>query len=140
MERSLDRYAPYALSLLRIAVALTFVSHGTIKLFSFPVPAGNLGAFDAFSLRWFAAMIELVGGVLLLGGLFTRVTAFVCSGFAAFAFFIGPATRGSIVPMLNTGEAPYLFCFIFLYFACAGGGAWSLDALRAGQHGDAAAR
>jgi putative oxidoreductase len=87
------------------------------------------GAYLAFSLIWFAGVIELIAGALLLLGLFTRIAAFILSGELAFAYFIGHAPKG-FYPLTNGGESAVLFCFIFLYLAAAGGGAWSLDALR----------
>ena len=77
---------------------------------------------------WFAALFEFIGGTLLLLGLFTGPVAFILSGEMAFAYFIDHAPRG-FFPLLNRGELAVLFCFVFLYLACAGGGAWSLDAL-----------
>jgi len=82
-----------------------------------------------FSLIWFAGMIELIAGALLLLGLFTRIAAFILSGEMAFAHFIGHAPKG-FYPLTNGGESAVLFCFIFLCLAAAEGGAWSLDALR----------
>ena len=78
-----------------------------------------------------AGIIELVGSLLLLAGLFTRPAAFVLSGELAFAYFIGHASKGNVLsPMLNGGESAVLFCFVFLFLAAAGAGAWSLDARR----------
>ncbi len=128
IDRLLAPFAPQMLSVLRIAVALTFVSHGTVKLWGFPTPPTARTAPALFSLFWFSGAIELIGGTLLLVGLLTRPVAFLCSGFAAFAYFISTAPRGVFIPMWNGGEAAYLFCFIFLYLAVAGGGPWSLDA------------
>ena len=84
---------------------------------------------ETFSLLWFAAVIETVGGVLLLLGLFTRPVAFVLAGEMAFAYFIGHAPR-NFFPALNGGDAAILYCFVFLYRAAAGGGVWSLDHTR----------
>jgi putative oxidoreductase len=93
-----------------------------------------------FSLPWFAGALELMGGVLLLIGLCTAPVAFVLSGLMAFAYFLGHAPK-AFFPLLNGGNNAILFCFVFLYFACAGGGAWSLDALlRRGSAGAAAQR
>jgi len=84
------------------------------------------------SLIGFAGILELFGGALLLLGLFTRPVAFVLSGLLAFAYFIGHASKGFVLsPMLNGGESAVLFCFVFLFMAAAGGGAWGIDALRA---------
>ena len=85
-----------------------------------------------FSLLGLAGAIEIIGGLLILVGLFTRVTAFVCSGEMAFAYFIGHAHR-ALFPLQNMGELPILYCFIFLYLAAAGAGPWSVDAVRHGR-------
>ena len=120
-------WTPRVLSIVRIVVALLIIEHGTQKLFGFPVPSAN-GTPTAFSLIWYAAVLEFAGGLLLLGGLATRLTAFVLSGEMAFAYWIAHAPR-SPFPVANGGDAAILFCFIFLFFAAAGGGAWSLDRL-----------
>ena len=76
-----------------------------------------------------AGVLELGGGLLILIGLFTRPVAFILSGFMAVAYFMAHAPQG-FYPLLNQGELAVLFCFVFLYFSVAGGGAWSLDAAR----------
>jgi putative oxidoreductase len=121
-------WAPRALALLRIVAALLFIEHGTQKLFGFP-PADR-ALPDVFTLLWFAAVLELVGGLLILVGLFTRPVAFLLSGEMAFAYWIAHAPQ-SFFPALNGGDASILFCFIFLYLAAAGAGAFSLDGLLA---------
>ena len=118
-------WAPRLLSVLRIMSALIFLAHGTQKLLGFP-PHPNPPAM--FSLSWSAGLIELVGGVLLALGLWTRPVAFILSGEMAFAYFLAHAPR-SFFPVLNGGDAAILYCFVFLYMAAAGGGPWSLDAL-----------
>lgn len=122
-------WAPLILSLLRIVAALLFIEHGTVKLFGFPHIEGFAGP-PLVSLLGLAAIIETVGGLLLLLGLFTRITAFVLAGEMAVAYFMAHAPRG-FFPILNGGEGAILFCWIFLYLAAAGGGAWSLDRARA---------
>ena len=127
-------FSPYLLSVLRIMTALLLLQHPTAKFFKFP----HVAMFDnlqLFSLSGIAGMIELVGGILLLLGLFTRPVAFILSGELAFAYFIGHAPRG-FFPLTNGGEPAVLFCFIFLYLAAAGGGAWSIDALRRSKSND----
>ncbi|MGE3158722.1 MAG: DoxX family protein [Xanthobacteraceae bacterium] len=119
-----ERYAPYVLSIVRIVAALLFLEHGTSRLFGWPSP---LPSPALFSMYWFAGAIELVGGILLALGLFTRCAAFIMSGEMAFAYFISHAPN-SFFPILNRGDASILYCFIFLYIAFAGGGLWSLDA------------
>ncbi len=118
-------WAPRLLSVLRIITAFLFLQHGTAKLFGFP----HVAFFDElslFSLIGFAGVLEVVGGLLLVLGLFTRLVAFILSGEMAFAYFIAHAPKG-LFPLLNNGEPAILFCFIFLYLVAAGGGAWSLD-------------
>ena len=116
--------------MLRIVTAYLFLMHGTSKLFGLP----HVASFDklqVFSLIGFAGILEVVGGVLLLIGLFTRPVAFILCGQMAFAYFLGHAGQGNVlVPMLNRGELAVLYCFVFLFFAAAGAGAWSVDAAR----------
>jgi putative oxidoreductase len=121
-----DTWAPRVLALLRIMTALLFMEHGLMKLVAFP--AAQPGAPHPLpAMLILAALIEVVGGGLLAAGLFTRVTAFIASGEMAIAYFLVHAQKG-FWPALNLGEPAILFCFIFLYLAFAGPGAWSLDA------------
>jgi putative oxidoreductase len=107
--------------------ALLFMAHGTAKLLGFP----DLGFSPAFlSLAWIAGALEIVGGILLVLGLFTRIVAFVLSGEMAVAYFMAHAPQG-FFPIQNGGELAVLYCFVFLYFVFSGPGAWSLDARRA---------
>lgn len=127
MDR-LGIWAPRMLSVLRIMAALLFMEHGLMKLFHFPAP--HPGVPDPLpALLMAAAWIEVVGGALLAIGLFTRPVAFICAGEMAVAYFMGHAPQG-FWPALNMGDAAILFCFVFLYLAFAGGGAWSVDAMR----------
>jgi putative oxidoreductase len=125
-----SRATPYAHALLRIVSGGLFLLHGSAKLLHVP----HVAMFDNLqlvSLMGLAGVLELVGGALLVAGLFTRVAAFVLSGEMAVAYFTAHATQGHpLLPMLNGGEAAVLYCFIFLFLAAAGGGAWSLDRLR----------
>jgi len=123
-------WAPRLLSVLRIVAALIFMAHGTQKLLGFPV--SPYPAPEAFSLPWIAGVLELVGGALLVPGLFVRPVAFVLSGLMAAAYWLAHAPK-SFFPILNGGDAAILYCFVFLFIAAAGGGAWSLDNLR-GNH------
>jgi putative oxidoreductase len=125
MHAIADRFAPHVLSLLRIMSALLLLQHGFSKFFAWPMVMKQPAMFSLF---WWAGMIEIVGGVLLLLGLFTRPVAFILAGELAFAYFIGHAPK-SFFPLLNGGEAAVLFCFIFFYLAFAGGGRWSVDAM-----------
>ncbi len=120
-----DTWAPRALAVLRIVAGLLFIEHGTQKLFAFPAaPPFPLPA--AFSLLWIGAILEIVGGVLVVLGFFARPAAFIISGEMAVAYFMAHAPK-SFFPALNGGDAAVLFCFVFLYIAAAGPGAWSLD-------------
>jgi putative oxidoreductase len=123
-------WRPRALATLRIVTAYLFITHGTAKLFGTP----HQDMFDGLqlmSLMGVAGILELAGGALLLVGLFTRPVAFLLCGFMAVAYFMAHASQGSVlVPMLNKGELAVVYCFVFLYFAVAGAGAWSMDALR----------
>jgi putative oxidoreductase len=121
------RYGPQALSLLRIVAALLFVLHGTSKLVNFPPFAMALP--EPGTMLWIGAILELVGGLLLLVGLFSRPVAFILSGEMAVAYWMFHAPQ-STFPSVNMGEAAVLFCFIFLLVAAAGPGPWSLDASR----------
>jgi len=122
-------WTPRILSVLRIVAALLFMEHGLMKLFHFP--AAQPGAPDPLpAMLMAAAVIEVVGGALLTLGLFTRVAAFICSGEMAVAYFIGHFPS-SPWPAINGGDAAILYCFIFLFLAFAGPGAWSVDAMRA---------
>ena len=125
LTTSLDRWAPHVLSILRIVVALLFLQHGLSKLFGFPQA---MAPPPMFTMIWFAGVIELVGGVLLTLGLFTRPAAFIMSGEMAIGYFLAHAPR-SFFPALNGGNLAILYCFVFLYLVFAGPGPWSLDAL-----------
>jgi putative oxidoreductase len=120
-------WAPRVLSILRIVAALIFIAHGTQKLFGFPAPPPN-GYPPFMSLLWVGGVLEAVGGLLLLLGLFTRPVAFILAGEMAVAYWMFHAPR-NFYPVLNGGDAAILYCFVFLYIAVAGGGAWSLDNL-----------
>jgi len=121
------RYGPQALSLLRIIAALLFILHGTSKLVNFP--PFPMALPQPGTMLWIGAIIEVVGGLLVLVGLFTRPAAFIMSGEMAVAYWMFHAPQ-STFPSNNQGEAAVLFCFIFLLIAAAGPGPWSLDAKR----------
>jgi putative oxidoreductase len=117
--------SPYVLGLLRIVTALLFLQHGTAKLLGFPHVA-QFDKLDLQTLSGIAGVFELVGGILLLIGFFTRPVAFILSGMMAVAYFVAHAKQ-SYFPILNKGELAALYCFVFLYLAAAGGGAFGLD-------------
>ncbi len=126
-------WTPRALGALRIVAGYLFIAHGTAKLFAAP----HIAMFDGlqlWSLAGVAGMLEVVGGALLIAGLFTRPAAFVLSGLMAVAYFIAHASQGNaLLPILNGGELAALYSFLFLFIAAAGPGAWSVDGLRARQ-------
>ncbi|MBI6628284.1 DoxX family protein [Pontibaca salina] len=124
-------WAPRMLSVLRIVTALIFFAHGTEKILGFP----EARSADPFTLSWIAGMIELLGGALLIAGLFTRPVAFLTSGTMAFAYFLAHAPQ-NFFPSLNGGDAAILYCFVFLYLVFAGPGPWSVDALRKRRSGE----
>lgn len=130
MTEALAANAPRLLSILRIISGLLFLQHGMAKIIGFPaVPMfANL---KVMSLVGVAGLMELIGGILLIIGLWTRPVAFLLSGLMAFAYFLGHMFRdGNAVfhPLLNGGTLAALYCFTFLYLATAGAGPWSLDA------------
>lgn len=124
MISAIGDWTPRLLSALRIVSAFLFVEHGLQKWLAFPVPRASPTIL--WSLSGVAGVFELVGGTLLLLGLFTRPVAFVLSGLMAFAYFIAHAPRG-FWPIVNGGELAALYCFVFLYLSAAGGGLWSID-------------
>jgi len=120
-------WAPRLLSVLRIVAGFCFLLHGAQKLLGFPAPFPR--HVELFSLLGLAGTIELVGGTLVLLGLFTRPAAFIMAGEMAFAYFMGHFPK-SFWPVLNGGDAAVLYCFVFLYLAAAGAGPWSIDRAR----------
>jgi putative oxidoreductase len=124
-------YAPQLLSILRIMSGLLLLQHGTAKYLSFPYVERMANA-SPLTMSGAAGLIELVFGVLLVIGLFTRFSAFICSGMTAVAYFYAHAGR-NFFPIVNAGELAALYCFVFLYLAAAGGGPWSVDAMRRGS-------
>jgi putative oxidoreductase len=124
----LSRWSPQLLSVLRIITALLFFAHGSAKFFGFP-QVEMLANVSLASPGGIAGILELVGGALLIIGLFSRLAAFILSGLMAVAYFMAHAPQ-NFHPILNGGEGAILFCFIFLYIAAAGPGPWSVDASR----------
>ena len=127
MSARFASYAPMMLSILRIMAALIFLEHGTQKILGFP-PGGPEVLPHPGEILWWAGMIEMIPGFLLVLGLFTRTAAFLAAGEMAFAYWIGHAPR-AFWPVDNGGDAAILYCFVFLYILCAGPGQWSLDAM-----------
>jgi putative oxidoreductase len=128
MNETLAAWAPRILSVLRIYTGLLLLEHGTGKFLGFPVVA-SFANIHINSLFGASGVIELIGGALLTIGLFTRPVAFILSGFAAVGYFVVHTAGKGFYPVLNGGEFISLICFVSLYFACAGGGPWSADAM-----------
>ena len=126
MTDTLERWSPYAQGVLRIVTALIYIEHGTQKLFGFPPASSPMP--PAFSLFWIGGVLEMVGGFLILIGLFTRPVAFLLSGEMAVAYFQFHYPRG-FWPVVNEGQPAVLYCFIWLYMSARGAGPWSLDAM-----------
>ena len=127
-ETTCKVWTPRILGIMRIVVGFLFLQHGSSKLLGFP----HNTMFDGLhlvSLIGLAGILELVGGSLVLLGLFTRPVAFILSGEMAFAYFMAHAP-GGLLPIMNHGELAVMFCFVFLYLSVAGGGAFSLDGMR----------
>ncbi|TAK47986.1 MAG: DoxX family protein [Xanthobacteraceae bacterium] len=124
-------WTPRVLSLLRLMAALLILQHGTAKILGFPAlpQYANVSITSMFGI---GGLIELIGGALLAIGLFTRPVAFILSGFTAVAYFMAHAPK-SFYPIANGGELAVLYSFVFFYLIFAGGGAWSVDALRKGN-------
>src|SRR5687768_16447058 len=122
------RLQPALLSLLRAVTGALFMQHGVQKLFGLLLSPDRTwnGAPEAFSQMWFAGVLEVFGGALIVAGLFTRPVAFLLAVEMAVAYFQAHAARG-FWPILNGGESAALFCFIFLYLFAAGAGPYSLD-------------
>lgn len=122
-------WAPQLRSVLRIVTAFIFITSGTVKLFGFPMGMPDGSTVSLLSQLGIGALLEVVGGALMLVGLFTRPVAFVLSGEMAVAYFQFHAVQ-SFWPVVNQGVAAVLYCFVWLYFSAAGAGPWSFDARR----------
>jgi putative oxidoreductase len=121
-------WEPRMLSIFRIMTGLLFLEHGTNKLFNFPITQNHAPYNIATLVPGAQGLIELIGGILIVLGLFTRPVAFILAGDMAVAYFMSHAPR-NFFPIVNGGDAAILYCFAFLYMWVAGGGAWSLDRL-----------
>lgn len=126
MKTFMSLYSPHCYALLRIVAGFLFLWHGVQKLFAFP--AGMPAGVPAF-ITYVAGPIELIGGILIMIGLFTHLAAFITSGQMAFAYWMAHGTK-ALLPIQNNGELAALYCFVFLFIASQGGGIWSIDALR----------
>ncbi|MDG6446578.1 DoxX family protein [Glaesserella parasuis] len=129
-EKLAQTFSPYILLITRVLVGYMFLLHGTAKFFELPISmTGGNGAVPLFSLFGVAGVLEIVGGILLILGLFTRATAFILAGQMAVAYFMFHAASGAIFdPISNKGEAAALFSMVFLLLWHSGAGKLSLDA------------
>ena len=124
-------WQPQLQAALRIVTGLLFMEHGTSKVLHFPINEMLSGMYSQMGgMTMGTGLVDLVGGILIVIGAFTRPVAFVLSGYMAAAFFLAHVSMGGIFPILNFGEAAVLFSFIFLYFAATGAGPYSVDASR----------
>lgn len=121
-----SRLTTKVLGLLRIITALLFLEHGTSKILHFPYTSAS--GPPEWSLFWVAGWLELIGGLMLLAGFFTRPVAFLLAGEMAIGYWLVHAPR-SVFPVLNNGESAILFCFVFLLFAVTGAGEWGVDSV-----------
>jgi len=126
----MQRFGGQTYALMRIMTGFLFLWHGSQKLLGFPLPAPDAPAF----IIYIAGSIELIGGVLVMFGLFTRWAAFLCSGLMAAAYFMGHAKQG-FFPLINKGELAALYCFVFLFISAHGSGIWSVDGARSKSGG-----
>lgn len=125
MKSFLSAVNSHCYAAMRIVVGFLFLWHGAQKLFDFPVPMpAGVPAF----ITYIAGPIELIGGTLVMIGLFTRWSAFLASGLMAFAYWMAHGTK-ALLPLLNNGELAALYCFVFLFISSQGSGIWSVDAL-----------
>ena len=131
-------WEPRMLSILRIVVGALYMEHGTAKILDFPHQPNHVPYAPLTLNPGVQGLLELVGGLLLALGLFTRCVSFVLAGNMAVAYFIAHGPRG-FFPLLNGGELAIIYCFVFLYLAVAGGGEWSVDHLRAASKAPQAA-
>jgi len=126
MPQFLQSYSTQAYALMRMVTGFLFLWHGTQKLLSVPMPPPP--QLPSFVIA-IAGPIELIGGTLVMIGLFAGWAAFLCSGLMAFAYWIAHGMNAPL-PIQNMGELAALYCFVFLYIAAHGSGIWSLDAAK----------
>lgn len=127
MEAFLGRYSTYIYAVLRIVIGFLFMWHGSQKLLGFPASQGGSGELTAQMAV--AGSIELIGGFLIMIGLFTSTAAFIASGLMAVAYFMAHFSFGAFLPIVNRGELAVVYCFVFLYIASRGAGPWSVESM-----------
>ena len=130
MDRFLGRYATYIYAILRIVSGFLFLWHGSQKLLGFPP---SQGGGELSPLMAVGGGIELIGGVLIMIGLFTSFAAFLASGLMAVAYFGWHFSMQAVLPVVNKGELAVVYCFLFLYIAARGSGVWSVESIFKGS-------
>jgi putative oxidoreductase len=138
MDGILGRYSTYIYAILRIVSGFLFFWHGSQKLLGYPpaqLPPGAPPPEGISPLMAVGGTIELVGGLLIMIGLFTGFAAFLASGMMAVAYFMAHFSTQAFLPIVNKGELAVLYCFVFLYIASRGSGVWSVDSLFRGSRG-----
>jgi putative oxidoreductase len=125
LDARLDRFSAPVLGIFRIIVGLLFALHGTAKLFGWPATKSGAVPFGTWP-YWWAGLIELVVGLLVALGLFTRLAALLGSGTMAYAYFTAHQPDG-VLPIQNGGELAVLYCFAFLLIAFVGAGAFAVQ-------------
>lgn len=128
MVSFMKAYEAQTYALLRIVTGFLFLFHGTQKLLNFPERAGEIPAY----IQYVAGGIELVGGALIMVGLFTAPLAFLASGLMAFAYWMAHFSAEAWLPIMNRGDAAVMYCFIFLYISAKGSGIWSIEGNKGG--------
>ncbi len=141
IDRFLARYATYLYAILRMVAGFLFIWHGTQKLFGYPPAQLPPGATPQplSTLMAVGGAIELIGGVMIMIGLFAGLAAFISSGMMAVAYFMAHFSTEAFLPIVNRGELAVLYCFVFLYIAARGSGVWSVDSLIRGSSATAPA-
>jgi putative oxidoreductase len=124
----LKPYEPQTYALFRIVMGFLFLWHGSQKVLGFP---GEVPAEAPAFILWTAGPIELIGGILIMIGLFTSIAAFISSGLMAAAYWMAHGMQ-ALLPIMNHGELAVIYCFAFLFIAARGAGIWSVDATRGG--------
>ena len=133
MDRFLGRYSTYIYAILRIVSGFLFMWHGAQKLLGYP-PSGAPASGEGISpLMAVGGTIELVGGIMIMIGLFTGFAAFLSSGMMAVAYFMAHFSMQAFLPVVNKGELAVVYCFLFLYIASRGSGVWSVDSIIRGS-------
>ena len=134
MDRFLGRYSTYIYAILRIVSGFLFMWHGSQKLLGYP-PSGSPSSGGLDPVMAAGGVIELVGGIMIMIGLFTSFAAFLSSGTMAVAYFMFHFSIQAFLPIVNKGELAVVYCFLFLYIASRGSGVWSVDSIFRGSGG-----